>query len=73
MKHMIPDKKIILIIAWNPLKCHVLKDLPKESIFNVEYYQDNICAKLIHIRPGENETKLYLYADNEKTHTVNKC
>jgi hypothetical protein len=41
---MIQDQKIIVTIAWNPLGFPLVVALPKECIFNAEYYRDNILA-----------------------------
>jgi hypothetical protein len=37
-------------IAWNPLRFHLLDALPKGNTFNAEYYRVNIRTELLRLR-----------------------
>jgi hypothetical protein len=36
-RHMIQDPKVMVKIAWNPLRFPLLKSLPKGRTFNADY------------------------------------
>jgi hypothetical protein len=42
MKHMIVDRKMMVIIVWNPQDFHLIDALPKGQKVNVSYYIDMI-------------------------------
>jgi hypothetical protein len=60
-------------IAWNPLGFPLIVALPKERIFNAEYYRDNILAALTQLQPEDDGRKLIAHADNARAHTDQKC
>jgi hypothetical protein len=72
-KHTIQDKKIMVTIAWNALRLHLVEAFPKGRHFNAENYRDNILTKLIRLRPHAGERNLVIHADNARPHTAQKC
>jgi transposase len=71
-RHTIQDRKIIVTIAWNPLRFPLIVALPKGHIFHTEYYHDNILAALAQPQLEDGGRKLVVHADNAKTHTAQK-
>jgi histone-lysine N-methyltransferase SETMAR len=72
-RHTIPDRKIIVPIAWNPLRFPLIVALPKGRTFNAEYYRDNILAVLTQLKPEDDGRKHMVHADNARAHTAQKC
>jgi transposase len=72
-KHTIGDKKIMVTIAWNPLRFHLVTVLPKGMTFNADYYRDNILSALTEYLPESEERHLVIHADNARPHTAEKC
>jgi hypothetical protein len=66
-KHTIQDTKIMVTIAWNVLRFHLVEALPKGRRFNAEYYRDTILTQLIRLRPQAGERNLVIHADNAKS------
>jgi histone-lysine N-methyltransferase SETMAR len=64
VRHTIQDRKIMVIIAWNPLRFPLIVALPKGGTFNVEYYCDNVLAALTQLQPEDDGRKLVVHADN---------
>jgi hypothetical protein len=71
-RHTIQDGKIMVAIAWNPLKCPLIVALPKVRTFNAEYYPDNILAALPQLQPEDDGPKLAVHADNARDHNAQK-
>jgi hypothetical protein len=69
----IQDKRIILAIAWNSLRFHMLDALPKGSIFSSRYHCDNTLTAPVSLRPEVGGMKLVIHADNPKAHTAQQC
>jgi hypothetical protein len=65
---MIQDKKMIVTIAWNPLKFHLIESLPR-----AEYYHDNILAALIPLHPDVGGREFVIHADNTRVYMTGKC
>jgi transposase len=63
----------MVTIAWNPLGFHLLEVLPNGSMFNTEYYRDNIRTALIQFLLEPGVTRLVLHADDTRPHTAQKC
>jgi hypothetical protein len=42
---------MMVTIAWNPLEFHLLKALPKGTMFNAEYYRVDILTDFLPPRP----------------------
>jgi histone-lysine N-methyltransferase SETMAR len=72
-RHTVQDRKIMVIIAWNPLGFPLIVALPKGCTFNTEYYHDNILAPLTQLQPEDDRRKLVVHADNARAHTAHKC
>jgi hypothetical protein len=71
-RNTIQDRKIMVTIAWNPLGFPLVIALPKERIFNAEYYRDNILAALTQFQSEDDGRKLVVHADNAGAHTAQK-
>jgi hypothetical protein len=72
-RHTIQDRKIMVAIAWNPLRFPLIVALPKGRTFNAKYYRDNILAALTQLQPEDDGRELVVHADNAMAHTVQKC
>jgi transposase len=72
-RHRIQDRKIMVTIAWNPLRFPLIVALPKGRTFNAEYYRDNIVAALTQFQSDDDGRKLAIHADNARAHTAQKC
>jgi hypothetical protein len=69
-RHTIQDRTIMVTIAWNSLGFPLIVALPKERVFNAEYYRDNILATLTQFQPEDDGRKLVVHADNARAHTA---
>jgi hypothetical protein len=70
---MIQDRKIMVTIAWNPLRFPLIVTLPNGCTFNAEDYRDNILAVLTQLQPEDDGRKLVVHANNARAHTAQKC
>jgi hypothetical protein len=61
---MIQDPKMMVTIAWNPLRFHLLDAPPKSNAFNAEYCRVNILTELLPLRPQVDGRRLVIHADN---------
>jgi hypothetical protein len=66
------DPKMMVAIAWNPMRFHLLDARPKGNTFRAEYSRANIFTELLPLRPHVDERKLVILADNAKPHTARK-
>jgi hypothetical protein len=69
-RHTIQDRKIMVIITWNPLGFPLIVALPNGRTCNAEYYRDNILAALIQLQPEDDGKKLVVQAHNARAHTA---
>jgi hypothetical protein len=71
-RHTIQDRKIMFIIAWNPLKFPLIVALPEGHPFDAEYYRDHILAALVQFQPEDDGKQFIVHADDARTHTAQK-
>jgi hypothetical protein len=69
-RHTIQNPKIMVTIAWNPLRFHLLDALPKGNTFNIEYYRVNILTELLPLRPQADGKRFVIHADNARPYTA---
>jgi hypothetical protein len=72
-RYTIPDRKIMVTIAWNQLGFPLIVAFPKGGTFNAEDYRENILAALTQLQPEDNGRKIVVHADNARAHTAQKC
>jgi hypothetical protein len=59
-------------IIQDPLRFHLLDTLPKDNIFDVEYYCVNILTELLPLRSQVDGRRLVIHADNARPHITRK-
>jgi hypothetical protein len=64
---------MMVTIAWNPLRFHLLDALPKGNTFNAEYCRVNILIELLPLCPQVDGSRLIIHSDNARPHTARKC
>jgi histone-lysine N-methyltransferase SETMAR len=72
VKHMIGDRKMIVIKVWNPEGFHLVDALPKGQKFKANHYIDRILQSLLEIRSTGCGPGLIIHADNARSHTARK-
>jgi histone-lysine N-methyltransferase SETMAR len=72
-RHTIQDRKIMVTVAWNPLRFPLIVALPMGRTFNAEHYHANVLAALAQLYPENDGKKLVVHADNAKAHAAPKC
>jgi hypothetical protein len=66
-RHIIQDPKMIVIIAWNPLRCHLLDALPQGNTFNTEYDRVDILTELLPLRRSLMGDSLFMLTAQDST------
>jgi hypothetical protein len=46
-RHIIQDPQMMVTIAWNPLRFHLLEAISKGNTFNAEYYPAHVLTELL--------------------------
>jgi histone-lysine N-methyltransferase SETMAR len=72
VKHMIMDRKMMIIIFWNPQGFHFVDALPKGQKVKPNYYIDRILQSLLESRSTGRGPDLIIHADNARPHTIRK-
>jgi histone-lysine N-methyltransferase SETMAR len=69
---MIGDRKMMVIIIWNPQGFQAVDALLKGQKFNAYYYIDRILQPLLESRSTWRGPDLIIHADNARPHTAQK-
>jgi histone-lysine N-methyltransferase SETMAR len=73
VKHMIGDRKMMVMIAWNLRGFHLVDALPRSQKFNTNYYSDRILQPLLENHSTGRGPGLIIHADNARPHTAPKA
>jgi hypothetical protein len=68
-RHTLQDPKMMVTIAWNPLKFRLLDELPKDNTFNAEDRRVAILTGFLPLRPQVDGRRLVIHADNARPHS----